>query len=148
MPLKRLMELRIAARAEELAGVRSATDRVLNRLGYGRRSRHLLVLAVNEACMNVIQHAYKGNPEGEMILEILNNNLGMEFRLTDFAETVNTDRIKPRALEEIRPGGLGTYFMREIMDECVFSVPEVGSGNVLIMKKYHNKTSGARRNAM
>ena len=31
-----------------------------------------LVIAVNEACMNIIQHAYKGDESGEIIFEMLN----------------------------------------------------------------------------
>jgi sigma-B regulation protein RsbU (phosphoserine phosphatase) len=94
-----------------------------------------LEIAVNEACTNIIQHAYKGDPSGEIVLEILNNGTDIIFRLTDFAKPVDPAGIKPRDLSDIRPGGLGTHFMREIMDDCSFEQLADGSGNCLEMVK-------------
>jgi sigma-B regulation protein RsbU (phosphoserine phosphatase) len=94
-----------------------------------------LVIAVNEACMNVIKHAYKGDYSGEIILEIHNNAGSLLFRLLDHADPVDLDSVKPRDLEDIRPGGLGTHFIREIMDECNMGHLEGGAGNYLEMIK-------------
>ena len=48
---------------------------------------------------------------------------------------VDVDAIRPRDLDDIRPGGLGVYFIREIMDSAVFLPRENGDGNVLEMTK-------------
>ncbi len=126
---------RFNAVPERLHEMRAALTTALDDAGCPKPVRRLLVLAVNEACMNVIQHGYQGDPKGEIVLEILNNNGELEFRLTDFADTVDPAKVKPRPLDEIRPGGLGTYFIQRIMDEFRFTVPESGKGNLLIMKK-------------
>ncbi len=97
-----------------------------------------LVIAVNEACMNVIQHAYKGDDSGEIVLEILNNNNRLLFRLQDYAAPIDLDSVKPRALKDIRPGGLGVHFIQEIMDECEMGHLEGGVGNYLEMIKKIN----------
>ncbi len=82
------------------------------------------VLAINEACMNVIQHAYCSNGgsdhDSEMIIEVLRCGDEWTFRLTDFAEPVDKTKVCPRDLDDIRPGGLGVHFIREIMDEVAF----------------------------
>jgi sigma-B regulation protein RsbU (phosphoserine phosphatase) len=43
--------------------------------------------------------------------------------------------VKPRDLEDLRPGGLGTHFIREIMDATDFLRPAAGTGNVLRLRK-------------
>lgn len=140
--------MRFNAIPERLHEMRKELTQTLEGVGCPEQALRLLVLAVNEACMNVIQHGYRGDPAGEMILEILNNNDELEFRLTDFAPTVDPAQVKPRALDDVRPGGLGTYFIQRIMDEFKFAVPESGEGNLLIMRKRIDKASEAPKHAV
>ena len=140
--------IRFNAIPERLHEMRKELTQTLEGVGCPEQALSLLVLAVNEACMNVIQHGYRGDPAGEMILEILNNNGELEFRLTDFAPTVDPAQVKPRALDDVRPGGLGTYFIQRIMDEVKFAVPESGEGNLLIMRKRIDKVSEAPKHAV
>jgi sigma-B regulation protein RsbU (phosphoserine phosphatase) len=130
-----LLRLQFHARAERLGMVRALVQRAAETAGCSPELAGKLVIAVNEACMNVIQHAYKGDNAGEIILEMHNNNGCLLFRLLDHAEPVDIDCVKPRQLDDIRPGGLGTHFIREIMDECVMGHLEPGKGNYLEMKK-------------
>ena len=130
-----LLKLHISARANNLCLVRALVKRACEMVGCNQELTEKLVLAVNEACMNVIQHAYKGDDRGEIILEILNNDGNLLFRLKDHADPVELDTVKPRELEDLRPGGLGTYFIREIMDECTMGHLEGGAGNYLEMIK-------------
>ena len=97
------------------------------------------MIAVNEACMNIIQHAYKGDESGEIIFEMLNNEKELYFRLIDYAEPIDLNSVKPRDLNDIRPGGLGTHFIAEIMDEHNMGHLDEGKGNYLEMKKKINK---------
>ncbi|MCG8325982.1 MAG: ATP-binding protein [Thiotrichales bacterium] len=131
---EKLLELRFQADADRLCLIRPLVKRVAEVVGCQCELADQLVLAVNEACMNVIQHAYKGD-SGEIILEILNNKKKLLFRLKDFAAPVDLDSIHPRELDDIRPGGLGTHFIREIMDECEMGHLEDRSGNYIEMTK-------------
>ena len=135
MPMQRLTELRCAARADQLQGLRAAVRDAAQRSGCAPQLTEQLVLAVNEACMNVIQHAYRDAATGEIILEILNNDGVLVFRLADFAAPVDIAALKPRALDEIRPGGLGLHLIRTVMDEVVYLPPPPGVGNLLQMTK-------------
>jgi len=94
-----------------------------------------IVIAIDEACQNVIRHAYKGAPDGEIVLDILRNGDEIELHLIDQAATVDPAKIMPRDLDDLRPGGLGTHFIREVMDEVEFLVPPQGTGNLLRMVK-------------
>ena len=94
-----------------------------------------IVVALNEACMNVIQHGYQGSTREEYELRVIynKNRHAMIFELLDHAPTVDKAKIKSRSLEDVRPGGLGVYFIRQSMDEMEFCTPPEGYGNRLYM---------------
>lgn len=130
-----ILELKFPSDPTRLCQVRERVRGVAQASGCCEKTVSELVIAVNEACMNIMQHAYKGDCSGEIILEILNNGRELEFRLRDFAEPVDLDAIKPREIEDLKPGGLGTYFIQEIMDDCVYGHLAGECGNYLRMKK-------------
>jgi sigma-B regulation protein RsbU (phosphoserine phosphatase) len=130
-----LVKVHLPAKAERLCLVRVLVKRAAELAGCDSELSDQLVIAVNEACMNVIEHAYKGDDSGEIILEIHNNGSSLLFRLQDYADPVDLGSVKPRDLQDIRPGGLGTHFIREIMDECHMGHLEGGVGNYLEMRK-------------
>jgi anti-sigma regulatory factor (Ser/Thr protein kinase) len=88
---------------------------------------------VDEACQNIIRHGYQDNPAGEIVLEVERAGDCVVLWLRDFAPKVGEDTLKPRDLDQVRPGGLGVHFIREAMDEARF-VP-CAEGNVLRMVK-------------
>jgi sigma-B regulation protein RsbU (phosphoserine phosphatase) len=130
-----LVKLHFPARAERLCLVRNLVRQVVVHAGCNPGLADRLVLAVNEACMNVIQHAYKGEAAGEIVMEILNNGGELCFRLTDFAEPIDLEHVRPRDLGKLRPGGLGVHFISEIMDRWEMGHLENGRGNYLEMAK-------------
>ena len=130
-----LLHLRFPARAERLKGVRGAVGEAAARCGCDADAVRDVVIAVDVACQNVIRHAYGERSDGEVVLEIRRRGDAMVVDLRDFAEAVEPEKIKPRDLDDLRPGGLGTHFMREVMDSVEFLVPPQGRGNLLRMVK-------------
>lgn len=94
-----------------------------------------VVLALDEACQNVIRHAYGGPSTEEIELTVRHRPGRLIFRLRDFAPLVEPSKIKPRDLEDIRPGGLGTHLIQEVMDEVQYLRPTQGEGNLLRLVK-------------
>ena len=131
----RLLELRFAADPKRLKMVREQVQHAASQLALTKKLVSDLIIAVNEACMNIMEHAYKGDRSGEIVLEINNNGDEIEVVLTDFAAPVELEEIGPRDLDELRPGGLGTFFIKEIMDECAYAHLQDSGGNVLRMIK-------------
>ena len=135
MKPEKLMEVRFQSKPERLCLIRSLVRSAATNSGCSGELCDKLVIAVNEACMNVIQHAYKGDESGEIVLEILNNGSELLFRLKDHAAPIDLNSVKPRDLDQIRPGGLGVHFIREIMDDYRMGHLEKGAGNFLEMIK-------------
>ncbi len=130
-----LLDLRFKADPAWLGTVRERVRATAMGLVHDARWVADVVLAVNEACVNVIQHAYQGNATGEIVLRMKQAGVFLEIALLDFAPPVAIEEIQPRALEDIRPGGLGTHFIRTLMDRCEYANLAGGTGNLLRMQK-------------
>lgn len=94
-----------------------------------------LLLAAGEAVENIMIHAYGAEKKGEITLAVHRLPDGIMLRLRDFAPRVDTAKIEPRPLEDVRPGGLGTHFIRAIMDDASFIPLPDGEGNLLELVK-------------
>jgi anti-sigma regulatory factor (Ser/Thr protein kinase) len=132
---KRLSKIRFPARPYQLKQVRFIVQNAMRNTSLPSEDADRVVLAVNEACMNIIQHGYKGDETGEIILEIFKSDQQIVFRLTDFAPPVDKCNIKGRDWEDVRPGGLGVHFICESMDDIQYRHLPDGTGNILEMTK-------------
>ncbi len=130
-----LVELTVPARADRLRLIRHVISLTAAQCGCGEAAAGDLMLAVDEACQNVIRHAYHGDPNGVIVVRVYREGRKLVVLLRDFAEPVDVARIKPRDLADIRPGGLGTHFIRECLDEAVFLPPPPDGGNLMKMVK-------------
>ena len=95
-----------------------------------------LVLALAEAAQNIVKHAYDGQPTDDVLkvkISFKDNDLSME--LFDKGKPVVPANIKPRDLDDIKAGGLGTFFIGQIMDEVVFKTTKVDWVNHLVLTK-------------
>lgn len=129
-----LVHHRFQARPNRLRRVRQLITRAALRAGCAEERVLDLVLAVDEACQNIIRHAYQGKG-GEIELTVRREADRLVIRLLDYAPPVDLTAIQPRPLDELRPGGLGTHFMRSVMDEIAYIPPPPGAGNLLQMTK-------------
>jgi len=106
--------------------------------GFPESDADNIAMAVDEAAANVIRHTYKGRDDAQLGLEVLRFPDRVEFLLEDWGPRVCSEQIRPRPLDEVRPGGLGTYFMNCFMDICSYDRDFPG-GNRLRMVKYFSR---------
>ena len=130
-----LLTRRFRARAGELGETRSAVRNCLTQSHCCFDTVEEVVLAVDEACQNIIRHAYGGETDEEIVLQIDRDGDALVLSLRDYAPEVGPDCMKPRDLDELRPGGLGCHFIQQVMDEVSVGRPSEGQGNVLRMVK-------------
>lgn len=127
-----LLKRRFVARADQLREVREWIRNAVLQCNFNTEQTDRIVIGVNEACMNIIEHAYRYAP-GDVVVAVVQHEDTLEIVLRDFAAPMDVEKIRPRPFEEIRPGGLGVHFMREVMDEVTYRVREDGEGNEVTM---------------
>ena len=129
--------LNIHSNPSELKGLRDSARETVLAAGCSSEQADSIVLAINEAASNIIQHAY-GDETGDIELNInVDHNIEpAQFLivLRDYAETLDINEIRSRALDDVRPGGLGVHFMKQLMDSLIYTVPKDGHGNRLEMR--------------
>jgi anti-sigma regulatory factor (Ser/Thr protein kinase) len=116
--------------------VRHCVRRFLqDRRGFPSDQIDLMVLGVDEACTNIIRHAY-GLQEDQLILLSLETCArgGVRFRLRDYGRSFSPDECKPRPLDRLQPGGLGLHLIQHAFDK----VDYLGRrrGTMLILTKF------------
>jgi serine/threonine-protein kinase RsbW len=95
-----------------------------------------VVLAIAEAAQNIVKHAYNGKETSDNLkVKIGYNNNQLKIDLYDKGEPAIPTNIKPRDVDDIKPGGLGTFFIGQIMDEVMFKTAATDWVNHLILIK-------------
>jgi sigma-B regulation protein RsbU (phosphoserine phosphatase) len=107
----------------------------LNNHGWHSDKVDDIVLAIDEACQNIIRHAYQGECDNPITLRIEREGDALVVLLEDQAPAVSPDCMNPRAFEDIRPGGLGCHFIKQVMDHVSIEPVSTGQGNRLRMTK-------------
>jgi len=135
---KQVLQLCFPARVAELKKIREVVRRGVADCGCSAKSTADIVLAIDEACQNIIRHAYRGESDNVIKLELEHQGNRLIFSLADRAPAIDPSQVKPRDLGDVRPGGLGTHFIRRVMDEVEFQEPTSGCGNLLRMVRRIN----------
>jgi len=95
-----------------------------------------VVLALAEAAQNIVKHAYSGKESSDNLkVEISFKNNQLKIDLYDKGEPAIPTNIKPRDVDDIKPGGLGTFFIGQIMDEVLFKTAATDWVNHLVLIK-------------
>lgn len=106
--------------------------------GFSENETYEIVMAVDEACSNIIEHAYGAEGIGDIdcscsfempLLTILLRDDGKSFSPRDIPKPNIQASLKNR-----KNHGLGFFIMQKIMDEVQYS-PNTGNGNQLILRK-------------
>jgi anti-sigma regulatory factor (Ser/Thr protein kinase) len=137
-----LLRMEFTARADVLSGVRAEVQRTLGALGVSGREAARIVLAIDEACANIIRHAYRDCGEGSIGLRIERHRGRLRFRLRDRAPAVDPGCVRPRDLSDCRPGGLGVNIIDETMDQWRLRPLKGRCGNVLTMVRRLRRRRG------
>lgn len=131
----RCVRLGISSDPVFLRIVRAAMEEIADLAGFSRKEGAKIILAVDEACSNVIRHAYHNQPGKPIYITCRITPIKLEIIMVDLGEPANIESIKPRPLDELRPGGLGVHIIRTVMDEVHYeNLARIG--NRLIMAKF------------
>ena len=123
-----LLRMELRSNPETLCAVRGAVAQLTERLGFSESECRAAVLGIDEALTNIIRHAYAGHPDRpiEVHFRRIRASLcgksgeALEIVLEDRGKKVDRAKLCGRALEDVKPGGLGLHFIRESMDALEF----------------------------
>ena len=119
-----------------LKEVRSFSREVFEKIKIDQDLKDELVLAIAEAAQNIVKHAYNGQPTNDtMKVDIKFENKQLSIELFDKGSPAIPQNIKPRKIDDIKAGGLGTFFIGQIMDEVIFKISSNDWVNHLTLKK-------------
>ncbi len=123
--------------ASSLKEVRAFSRDVFEKIDLPQEQKDELVLAIAEAAQNIVKHGYKGVEETEdrMEIKISLKDSQLEIGFFDKGKTVVPENVQHRKLDDIKPGGLGTFFIKQIMDAAVFKKDQKGWVNHLVLTK-------------
>ena len=120
-----------------LKEVRTFSREVFEKINLPQEQKDELVLAIAEAAQNIVKHAYKDVAEtsDRMEIKISLKDSDLEIGFFDKGKAVIPENIQHRKLEDIKPGGLGTFFIKQIMDAAVFKKDQKEWVNHLVLTK-------------
>ncbi len=127
--------LAVPSHPKYLYVIRSALYPVVIEAGYTRKEARAIVLAVDEACSNIIKYAYAGDHTKSISVTVSLDQKTMMIALRDTGIKPDVARIAPRKLDEVRPGGLGTHFMAEVFDSVEYDTSRDAGTVLTLMKK-------------
>jgi anti-sigma regulatory factor (Ser/Thr protein kinase) len=114
------LELRFPSDPRLLKTVRGLVNQMAALCGFAEEEAHFITLAVDEACANVMRHAYEGRTDGEVRLSCLADSAGIEFLVSDRGRAPLPSQIEGRSSDEAGPGGLGVQLIRSVMDKVSY----------------------------
>ena len=127
--------IKIPSHPKYLRIIRALTDEMTGLYGMEEREIKSIRLAVDEACSNVIKHAYNGDTSRKITIRFNLSPKAFEVIIEDDGIKVKPEHIKGRDFDDVRPGGLGTHFIKRAFDVVLFD--EKKNGNRLKLSKYN-----------
>ena len=128
--MKDSVALSIPSHPKYLAVVRDVVERMAGINGISEKTAWDLKLAVDEACSNVIKHAYHGDTQQKILIKFKITPKKFTVVIEDGGTKTDPASVEGRSLTEIRPGGLGVHFIKKIFDVFEFD-QKIKSGNRL-----------------
>ena len=133
-----------------LGHIRELVCDLAHKVGFLPEDIAKIEMAVDEACTNIVEHAYAPaadwnwqhqRPEIRLVVRIAQDQLVVE--LNDHGQHFDFAAYKPDSVHDraqnMHTGGYGIAIMREFMDEVAY-ISSAAEGNTLRLVKYLKKT--------
>ncbi len=124
---------------KQLTVVRDFISRLLHQSALPKEDENKIILAVDEAVTNVIEHGYDQQNEGSIEIDIVSSPSSFKITIRDTGKVFNPTSSPSLNIQnhvkEGRKKGLGIFLMRQIMDEVQYNFRD-GVQNELTMVKF------------
>ncbi|RPI06732.1 MAG: ATP-binding protein [Ignavibacteriae bacterium] len=140
---------RILSRTDHLLEVREFVGDEARAFGFSEEDASNIVLAVDEACTNIIKHAYQYATDKEIEVSIVPQHRSFEIRIFDSGRSFDPSTIRQPDLKEHighhKRGGLGVYMMKRLMDKVEYNFHKGKRNEVRLIKFRSNASTVAGR---
>lgn len=131
--------LRIQNDTEYLSHVREMLSSNVRKTDLTEKEENKVILAVDEAITNIMEHGYESSQEGWIDIEVKSTEDKLRIVIEDSGKQFDPNTMEdPDVLQHVEEGkkeGLGIFLMRQIMDEVRYRFKE-GNKNEICLVKY------------
>ena len=139
----------ILSRTDNLLVIREFVSEEARAFGFSDEDAANIILAVDEACTNIIKHAYQYATDKEIEVTVLRKNRSFEIRIFDTGRSFDPTTIRQPDLKEHighrKRGGLGVYLMKKLMDRVEYDFHKGKRNEVRLIKNLSNASKVAER---
>lgn len=132
-------ELTVAGYFENLTKISRFIERAAGQAKLDARSIYAIQMAVDEACTNIIEHAYDGEGKGQIRLTCAVQKDGLQVVIYDqgaaFDPTQVPELNTQASLLERGRGGMGLFFIRQLVDEVEFKFGTPQGNQLTLFKR-------------
>ena len=129
------ISLSIMSHPKNLKDVRKAIKEIMSKTSLSKEDSGCIILAIDEACSNIIKHGYKNEYNRKIDLNFrLEPNL-LTTSIIDNGIKFDKNSIKIRNITEIKPGGLGMNIINQVMDKVEYTRTPEGFNIIKMVKK-------------
>src|SRR3954463_1656624 len=119
--VERTFQLHVPSSTENLSMIRDFVGSIGQRAGFSDAEVAKLELAVDEACANVIEHAYGSDATREVTVKAKVDADAVCIEIVDTGHGFDPSKIKQDNLDQLiskrKSGGLGMRLIQTLMDE-------------------------------
>lgn len=137
------IQLKLPGQTDNLEIIREFVSKIARRVGFHDDDISKIELAVDEACANVVKHAYSTGDVQPIDITINVDDEKFVVNIVDYGQGFNPASIKKpdmkQYFKEMKQGGLGIHLMRTLMDEVHFEVDADKGNCVSLVKKFEQK---------
>ena len=138
---ERTFALHVPSSTENLALIRDFVSNIGSQAGFDDKEVARIALAVDEACANVIEHAYGADDRREVKIRALVDEQTLEFDIIDTGHGFDPAQIESQNVEELirqrKSGGLGLRLIRSIMDDVQYQIVPGEKNELRMIKRLH-----------
>jgi serine/threonine-protein kinase RsbW len=129
--------LKIPSRTDNLEIIREFVVGIAKKFGFRDESISEIELAVDEACANVIKHAYHNDKNKKIDITVETNGQKLTITISDQGLGFDPEKLESseQRLQKHARGGLGIALIKKVMDEVIFDI-HPGNRNQVKMVKY------------